>query len=63
MASDTPERTPSAPAPQGRRFERARRAVDERRHTDAERLADLRRRALVTTWLRSLSRARPPSPR
>jgi hypothetical protein len=57
-AGHTSERAPSVPASQRRRFERARGAVDERHRIAEQRLAAAWRRALISAWLRSLSRAR-----
>jgi hypothetical protein len=42
--------------PKPRRFERVREAVDDRERVTQQRLTDARRRALVSVWLRSLSR-------
>jgi hypothetical protein len=52
-SGDKQQRSGTLPA---RRFERRRRVADERHRAAQERLADARRRALVSAWLRSLSR-------
>jgi hypothetical protein len=50
-----PANTPP-PSTGGRRFERQRETVDERQRSDDQRRAEARRRALVSAWLRQLSR-------
>jgi hypothetical protein len=58
MRQTSIETTPNTPpvGAGGRRFERQREGLDERRRSDDQRRAEARRRALVSAWLRQLSR-------